>query len=135
MKLFWEAQQRSIETTIAKQQLRPRHSINIPLVAAVLQSVHGYALLRMKSEHSKLPTTGPPLDLCTCTTQKALGLPCQHIIYKRKQERGVILLEDIHRHWYYSKLQEYAPSEVSIPIPLPVLKRRRHVTIGTFKFS
>ena len=36
MKLFWTAQQQSIETTIAKQQLRPRHSINIPLFAAVL---------------------------------------------------------------------------------------------------
>ena len=36
MKLFWKAQQQSIETTIAKQQLRPRHSINIPLFAAVV---------------------------------------------------------------------------------------------------
>ncbi|KAG9244531.1 hypothetical protein BJ878DRAFT_505786 [Calycina marina] len=60
MKLFWEAQQQSIETMISKQQLRPRHIINTPLYAAVLQSVHGYALLRINQEHSKLPATGPP---------------------------------------------------------------------------
>ncbi|KAG4428671.1 hypothetical protein IFR05_015846 [Cadophora sp. M221] len=42
------------------QQLRPRHSTNIPLFAAVLQFVHGRALLRIMQENSKLPYEGPP---------------------------------------------------------------------------
>ena len=30
-----------------------------------------------------------------------IGLPCSHIIYKRKQASSVIRLEDIYPHWYY----------------------------------
>ena len=92
LQLFWTAQHSSIFTTVAQQQLRPRHSTNIPLFAATFQSVHSYALQRIAKENSKLPSQGPPPNSCICTTQQALGLPCLHTIYKRKQEGGVILL-------------------------------------------
>jgi hypothetical protein len=44
LRLFWDAQHISIESTQAQQQIKPRHSTNIPLFAAVLGRVHGFAL-------------------------------------------------------------------------------------------
>jgi hypothetical protein len=72
--------------------------VNIPLFAAVLQEVYGYALDKILLEKAKLPATGLPLAGCSCTIQKAFGLPCYYTIWKRIQNRGVILLKDIHHH-------------------------------------
>ena len=83
IKLFWTAQHAGIRTTVAQQQLRPRHSTNIPLFAAVLQHVHSRALVKISQEISKLPAQGPPPESCTCVTQQAFGLPCLHTLWKR----------------------------------------------------
>jgi len=98
---FWDDQYSSFKSTIAQQKLRTKHQINIPLFAAVLQHVHSFALEKILQEYTKLPARGPPLHGCTCTIQLSHGLPCYHTIWERKQHGGVILLEDIHRHWYY----------------------------------
>ena len=97
--------------------------MNIPLFAAVLQQVHSYALDKILLEKAKLPATSPPLPGCSYTIQKAFGLPCYHTIWKRIQNRGVILLEDIHHYWYYyrpvySAFELSFISTVSCPIPL-----------------
>ena len=119
LKLFWTAQHATIEETIAKQQLRPRHSVNIPLFAAVLKQVHGHALQRILVEHTKLPARGPPLTSCTCSIRQSIGLPCYHTIWQRKLSTGVIHLEDIHPHWYFSRPEPgFTPAELH---PLPVL--------------
>lgn len=121
MKLFWVAQQQNITTAIAQQQIKPKHSVNIPLLAAILPFVHGYALSKLVKEHSKLPIQGPPLQGCTCTIQQALGLPCFHTIYQRKRENGVILLSDIHPHWYYNRPERSTLLQpITLP-PLPIL--------------
>lgn len=104
MNHFWEAQQTGINTTIAQQRLRPKHHTNIPLFAAIFQHIHGYALEKILLEHAKLPLCrGPSTVDCNCSIQQSMGLPCFHTIWKRKQEGGVILLEDIHSHWYYDR--------------------------------
>ena len=103
LKLFWTAQHATIQSTVAQQQLRPKHSVNIPLFAAVLKQVHGYALQKILEEHTKLPARGPPPSSCTCSIQQSIGLPCYHTIWQRKLSSGVIHLEDIHPHWYFSR--------------------------------
>ena len=60
---FWEAQHTTFKTTAAQQKLRPKNSVNIPLFAAVLQQVHGFALDKILLEKAKLPATGPPLPV------------------------------------------------------------------------
>ena len=95
---FWEAQHTIFKTTAAQQKLRPKNSVNIPLFAAVLQQVHGFALDKILLEKAKLPATSPPLPGCSCTIQKAFGLLCYHTIWKRIQNKGVILLEDIYHY-------------------------------------
>jgi len=118
MKLFWTDQHASIQSTIAQQQLKPRHTVNIPLFAVVLQHIHGYALQKILQEHAKLPARGPPIPGCACTIQQSIGLPCYHKIWDRKVNSGVILLEDIHPHWYFNRP---VASAQSTTLPLPIL--------------
>jgi hypothetical protein len=40
---------------LAQQQLQPKHSTNIPLFAAVLQHVYGYALQKILLKKAKIP--------------------------------------------------------------------------------
>jgi hypothetical protein len=131
--LFWATQHATIQSTVAQQQLRPKHSVNVPLFAAILKQVHGYALLRILEELKKIPTRGP-LPVCTCSIQQSIGLPCYHILYQRQLSTGVVHLEDIHAHWHYSRPE---PGPLSVP-PLPVLnplvmrsKGRPHGALGT----
>jgi hypothetical protein len=122
LKLFWVAQYTSIESTVGQQQLRPRHSVNTPFFAAVLQHVHAYALQKIVEERKKLPAKGkPPPPTCVCSIQQSLGLPCYHTIWKRQQESGVIRLEDIHPHWYITRPEPGPDSGLVISYPLPVL--------------
>jgi hypothetical protein len=126
LQYYWDAQHTAFTTTVAQQQLRPQNRVNIPLFAAVLQYVHGHALLKILQEHAKLPPAGPPLPYCSCTVRQSFGLPCYHTIWKRKRNGGVILLSDIHQHWYYCRLVPDAlvPSDSSISsstIPHPIL--------------
>jgi hypothetical protein len=94
--------------------------VNVPLFAAVLKQVHGYALQRILEEAKKLPARlGPPPASCTCSIQQSLGLPCYHTIWQRKLSSGVIYLEDIHPHWYFSRPE---PGLEAISHPLPVLE-------------
>lgn len=93
--------------------------MNIPLFAAVLKQVHGYALQRTLVEHAKLPARGAPPTSCTCSIQQSIGLPCYHTIYQRKLSSGEIYLEDIHPHWYFSRPE---PGLQAISHPLPVLE-------------
>ena len=47
LKNFWNAQYATLQSELAQQQIRPKHSINIPLFTAILQKVHGYALQKL----------------------------------------------------------------------------------------
>ena len=121
LKHFWTAQQASIESTVAQQQLRPKHSLNIPLFAAVLQHVHTYALQKILQEQVKVPAKGAPKSSCECSIQTSMGLPCYHTIYQRQQETGAIRLEDIHPHWYITRPELGLDSRLLASHPLPVL--------------
>jgi hypothetical protein len=121
MKLFWTAQQATIKSTVGQQQLRPKHSVNTPIFAAVLQHIHAYALQKIVEERKKVPARGSPPPSCTCLIQQSLGLPCYHKIWQRQQESGVIRLEDIHPHWYITRPEPGLDSRVSTSHPLPVL--------------
>ena len=54
-----------------------------------------------------------------------MGLPCYHIIWERKRDGGVILLEDIHPHWYYIRPESCTPAQPAIPLPLLILNPMR----------
>jgi hypothetical protein len=107
--------------TITKQQNAPKHNMNVPLFAAILKQVHGYALQRILVEHAKLPARGAPPASCICSIQQSMGLPCYHTIYQRNLRSGVIYLEDIHPHWYFSRPEPGPLSTPAISHPLPVL--------------
>ena len=96
LSLFWTNQHSVIVDTAAQQQLRPRHSIRIPLFAAVRQHVHTFALLKIVQEQAKLPAKGELGLSCAYTIQQTMGLPCYHTIWERTRGNRVILLEDIH---------------------------------------
>jgi hypothetical protein len=122
LKLSWEAQHFTIESTVAQQQLRPRHSVNIPLFAAILQYVHAYTLQLILKEKEKLLAQGrAPISYCNCSIRESMGLPCYHTIWQRQQESGVIRLEDIHPHWYVIRPESGTYSGPTISHPLPVL--------------
>jgi hypothetical protein len=121
LKVFWKAQHSNIKSTVAQQQLRPKHSVNIPLFTAVLQHVHAYALQKILLEQAKLPARGGPESSCTCSIKESMGLPCYHTVYQRQQESGVIRLEDIHPHWYVIRPEPGTHSRPTILHPLPVL--------------
>jgi hypothetical protein len=57
LSLFWTNQHSTIVDSAAQQQLRPRHSVRIPLFAVVKQHVHAFALqkivVEMASYHLK----------------------------------------------------------------------------------
>ena len=44
LKNFWTAQYASLKSDIAQQLIRPKHSVNIPLFATILETVYSYAL-------------------------------------------------------------------------------------------
>jgi len=122
LQLFWTAQYASIVTTIAQQQVKPRHTANIPLFATILKHNHGYAIQKMLQENTKLPVDGVALlTSCTCSIQQCIGLPCYYTIWQRQQADSVIQLEDIHPHWYLVRLDLGTPSALVISHPLLVL--------------
>jgi hypothetical protein len=47
-----------------------------------------------------------------------MGLPCYHTIYQRKLSSGVIYLEDIHPHWYFSRPEPGLEPAISHPLPV-----------------
>ena len=101
LQLFWAAQHTSIKTAIAQQQLRLPHSVNVPLLAAIREQVHGYTLKRILQEQSRLPAKGqPPSKPCTRSFQTSFGLSCQHIIWQRLRDYTMIQLEEVHLYWY-----------------------------------
>jgi len=119
---FWDGQHSSFKSTLAQQKLRLKHQLNIPLFAAVLQQVHSFALQKILQEQAKLPANNrPPPQECTCSIQYSHGLPCYHTIWARKQDGGVIRLEDIHRHWYYFR-PDINATVPTAPAPCPVLQ-------------
>jgi hypothetical protein len=92
--------------------------MNIPLFAAVLKQVHGYALQRIVVEHAKLPARGSPPSSCTCSIQQSIGLLCYYTIWQRKLSSGVIHLDDIHPHWYFSRPEPGLTPVILYPLPI-----------------
>jgi hypothetical protein len=134
LKLFWAEQHASIQSTVAQQQLRPKHSVNVPLFAAVLKQVHSCALERILKELKKLPDKKPPPSSCTCSIQQSIGLPCYHTLYERKLSTGVVHLKDIHAHWHYSRPEPGTLSTPDLPILNPLVvkgKGRPRGALGT----
>ena len=115
------AQHIAIESTQAQQQIKPRHSTNIPLFAAVLGRVHGFALHKITQELTRLPLSGPPCSECSCTVRQSFGLPCHHEIWEMKAINRTIQLEDIHPHWYFTSEDSARSLELSRPLPVLIL--------------
>jgi hypothetical protein len=125
LRLYWTAQHSNLEAIAASQQLRPKHSVMIPLFAAILSTVHGYALQRILQELSKLPSVGGPIPGCSCTIQRSFGLPCYHTLWERLQTGGAVLLSDIHEHWYYLRGESSTFENRIVPTVLPILDPMR----------
>ena len=87
LKLFWAEQHASIQSTVAQQQLRPKHSVNVPLFAAVLKQVHGYALERILKELKKLPAKGHLLLVVPAQFNSRLAFPATIYTLKTRKSR------------------------------------------------
>ena len=77
-------------------------------------------------ERAKLLPTGLVSHDCSCTIQQSFRLLCYYTIKERQRNKGVILLNNIHRHWYYYRpnLNSSSPDNSSINssiIPWPIL--------------
>jgi hypothetical protein len=72
LKLFWAAQQETINSTVGQQQLRPKHNVNIPLFAAILPHIHAYTLQKIREELVKIPAKAPPQPVCTYSIKASI---------------------------------------------------------------
>jgi hypothetical protein len=95
--------------------------VSIPLFAAILQYIYAYALQKIREELVKILAKAPPQSVCTYSIKASMGLPCYYTIYQRRQESGVIRLEDIHPHWYVNRPESGTHSRPTTSHPLPVL--------------
>jgi MULE transposase domain len=118
LQLFWTAQHATIQSTTAQHQIRLNHAVNTPLLGAISGQVHRYALKKILQEQSKLPAKGPPTSICSCSIQKAFGLPCYHKIWERKVAHSVIQVEDIHPHWFFQRPEPGISLQLSHPLPV-----------------
>ena len=79
--------------------------------------------LRLAQEHYILAEK--PLKPCSGVYNATTGLPCAHRINHIRQQRGSLLPEDFHKHWYWDRYSE--PSELILD-PLHVIT---HSTTST----
>ena len=96
LKAFWLVQRLAIQNSVALAKGRPRHTVNVPLFATVLGLVHARGLTHILAQKVKLEKRGSaPGPYCSCTVQKAYGIPCFHTVYERINGGG-IQITDIH---------------------------------------
>jgi hypothetical protein len=91
-----------MEDDLANERIRPLHSIQIPLLAQVIGFVHAFALRKIVAQKARIRLEAPPQP-CECGTQTYMGIPCWHILWERIQAGGMVLLSDIHPHWFYDR--------------------------------
>lgn len=115
--LYWANQHAALEDALATERIRPLHAIQIPLLAGVIGFVHAFALRKIILQKQRLTKEPPPLP-CDCGTPKYMGIPCWHILWKRLQGGGIVLLSDIHPHWYYDRRDGIEPTVGRQVIPL-----------------
>ncbi|KAJ8103404.1 hypothetical protein POJ06DRAFT_188279, partial [Lipomyces tetrasporus] len=72
--------------------------------------------LRLAQEHYILAKK--PLKPCSGIYTATTGLPCAHRIEDIRGQRGSLLPEDFHKHWYWDRYLE--PSELTLD-PLRVI--------------
>jgi len=114
--------------------LKPKHSVNAPLFAAVLKQVHSCVLERILKELKKLPDKKLPPSSYTCSIQRSIGLPCYYTLYERKLSTGVVHLKDTHVYWYYSRPELGTLSMPALPVLNPLVvkgKGRPRGALGT----
>lgn len=123
---YWKHQHQNLLDSEADERDRILHSIQIPLLSGVLGYVYQYALRKIVSQKSRLSEHPPPLP-CRCGTPNYMGLPCFHKVYQRLQEEGIVLPEDIHDHWWYTRTYGSRPNIGRQVLPLlnpDVVKRK-----------
>jgi hypothetical protein len=97
--LLLKNQHSEFDAAIEQNRIRTPHTARDPFYSALVGRVSHYALGKLWEQKHRL--TGPdPLLACTQTFTRSMGMPCTHQMRTRLQENGVLLLEDIHRHWY-----------------------------------
>jgi hypothetical protein len=105
--LYWANQYETIEDDLANERIRPLHKIQIPLLQQVISYVHAFALRKIVQQKARVQVVNgapfqPPLP-CDCSTPIYMGIPCWHILFERLRAGGMVLLSDIHPHWYYDR--------------------------------
>jgi hypothetical protein len=97
--LLLKNQHAEFDAAIEQNRTRTPHTARDPFYSALVGRISNYALGKLWEQKHRL--TGPDILLpCTQAFTKSMGMPCAHQMRTRLQENGVLLLEDIHRHWY-----------------------------------
>jgi hypothetical protein len=127
LQLFWMNQHRDLDQILASERNRRSHPSRLEAFVLVRHLIHDRAIALIYKEIVKL---SPPVTTCSGFTQKATGLPCQHILFER-QQRGesqgyMVYPEDIHRHWWLDRTQ----ASNNTPILIPILEPFQAVTGG-----
>ncbi|KAF5193693.1 Transposase [Thalictrum thalictroides] len=83
------------------------HQHRIPMFRKLINFVPGFGLWKVYEQYERvmksLEPNGQPLEACTGTYEKTMGLPCSHRIAALYRNRSVLKPEDLHSHWLYSK--------------------------------
>lgn len=91
------------------------HQHRIPMFRKLINFVPGFGLWKVYEQYQRvmksLEPNGQPLEACTGTYEKTMGLPCSHRIAALYRNRSVLKPEDLHSHWLYSK-----PKITSFPL-------------------
>lgn len=96
---------------LSRDRVRTPHTAKDPLYSQLLGRISNFALGKIWQQRHRLVAL-EPLPPCTRMFSQSMGLPCAHQIQERLQQQQTLLLEDVHRHWYYH------PQALPVMIPL-----------------
>jgi hypothetical protein len=109
LQLYWKAQHEDHKARVATIKSRPVHRVNKPFFAELIGQVYPQALFKIADQLRILSQMNGDVTLTVCTHgfNKAMGLPCYHMLYNRIQAGGILHIEDIHPHWHYNRTVLY----------------------------
>ncbi len=84
----------------------PQDLRRMPIFRDLYGFVTPFALRKIRDHYNRVCGQPIAIEDCTGIFTRTMGLPCAHKIQERLYNRvggGVLKLEDIHRHWLYTK--------------------------------
>ena len=107
LELFLHGQYANYDGNLEKSKTRmPQDLRRMSIFRDLYGFVAPFALRKIRDHYKRICGQPTAIEPCTGIFTRTMGLPCAHRIQERLYDRagdGVLKLEDIHRHWLYTK--------------------------------